>query len=369
MRGILRGILYCALCYGSIVAGFLFIACPLLPLLLFSPPRFRKCGDLLFSCWELYPTALLNIFGVKIYVSGDHISPHESAVLVMNHRTRVDWNFLWAAMYQACMPNVAYHRLKFILKDPIRHIPGPGWIMQMNGFLYITRRWEEDQGRLSRTLDYLIALDNHTQLLIFPEGTDLTKSSKEKSDKYAEQHHLPQYTYTLHPKTTGFAYLAQHLQRANYLDAVYDLTIAYPDYIPQSEIDLIRGKFPDEVHFHIRRISSADIPMHDLTLRKWLENRWSDKEELLKRFYEQKAFSAEIWPLTKTLPLQAAFGFWSILTGITILLLIISPIFQLWTLIHAMFFIGLSILNTSFNQIEMGWYWRWKKYTFRAKRS
>jgi len=56
MRGFLRGTLYCALWYGSIVAGFLFIACPLLPLLLFSPPRFRKCGDLLFSCWELYPT-------------------------------------------------------------------------------------------------------------------------------------------------------------------------------------------------------------------------------------------------------------------------------------------------------------------------
>lgn len=65
-------------------------------------------------------------FGVKIYVSGDHISPDESAVLVMNHRTRVDWNFLWAAMYQACMPKVGCHKLKFILKDPIRHIPGPG---------------------------------------------------------------------------------------------------------------------------------------------------------------------------------------------------------------------------------------------------
>lgn len=61
MRGILRGTLYCALWYGSIVAGFLFIACPLLPLLLFSPPRFRKCGDLLFSCWELYPTVSKSI--------------------------------------------------------------------------------------------------------------------------------------------------------------------------------------------------------------------------------------------------------------------------------------------------------------------
>ncbi|XP_012224793.1 lysocardiolipin acyltransferase 1-like isoform X1 [Linepithema humile] len=369
MGGFLRGTLYCALWYGSIVAGFLFIACPLLPLLLFSPPRFRKCGELLFSCWELYSTALLDVFGVKIYVSGDHISPHESAVLVMNHRTRVDWNFLWAAMYQACMPNVACHKLKFVLKDPIRHIPGPGWIMQMNGFLYITRRWEEDQGRLSRTLDYLITLDSRSQLLIFPEGTDLTKSSKERSDKYAVQQSLQRYDYTLHPKTTGFTYLVQHLQHASYLDAVYDLTIGYPDYIPQSELDLIKGKFPGEVHFHIKRISSADIPMHDSTLRRWLENRWSDKEGILKQFYERKAFSAEIWPTPKMLPLRAAFGFWSILTGLAALLLIVSPIFQLWTLIHAVFFIGLSIFSTGFSQIEMGWYWRWKSFTFRAKRS
>lgn len=47
----------------------------------------------------------------------------------MNHRTRVDWNFLWAAMYQACLPSIATHRLKFVLKDPIRHIPGPGKVM------------------------------------------------------------------------------------------------------------------------------------------------------------------------------------------------------------------------------------------------
>lgn len=191
-----------------------------------------------------------------------------------------------------------------------------GWIMQMNGFLYITRHWKEDRGRLSRTLDYLIAVDSRTQLLIFPEGTDLTESSREKSDRYALQHHLPRYIYTLHPKTTGFAYLVQHLQHASYLDAVYDLTIAYPDYIPQSEIDLIRGKFPREVHFHIRRISSADIPAHDdSTLRRWLEDRWSEKEVILKGFYERKAFSTQIWPMTKTLPLRAALGFWSILTG------------------------------------------------------
>lgn len=68
----------------------------------------------------------MELLGIKIVVSGDHISPDDSAILVMNHRTRVDWNFLWGAMYQACLPRIAAHKLKFILKDPIRHIPGPG---------------------------------------------------------------------------------------------------------------------------------------------------------------------------------------------------------------------------------------------------
>lgn len=105
--------------------------------------------------------------------------------------------------------------------------------MAMNGFVYITRRWDEDQVRLSRSMDYLVELRSRTQLLIFPEGTDLTPSSKQRSDKYAKSHNLPEYEFTLHPKTTGFTYLVRHLQQADYLDAVYDLTIGYPDYVPQ----------------------------------------------------------------------------------------------------------------------------------------
>ncbi|XP_011310828.1 lysocardiolipin acyltransferase 1 [Fopius arisanus] len=360
MRELVCGIIYCALWYGSIVAGFLFIACPLLPLLILSPPKFRKCGDLLFSYWELYPTALLELFGVRVIVSGDHISPDESAILVMNHRTRVDWNFLWAAMYQACMPNIAAHKLKFILKDPIRHIPGPGWIMQMNGFLYITRRWEKDKDRLSRTLDYLVALQRRTQLLIFPEGTDLTPTSKSKSDRYAEKNNLPLYSHTLHPKTTGFSHLARHLQGSEYLDAIYDLTVGYPDYVPQSEVDLIRGKLPREVHFHVQRIPASQVPHGEEELRKWLEDRWSAKEKMLKDFSQKKRFVSDAWNFPMTFSLKVAFGFWTLLTISAALMLITSTWFQVWTVAHAFFFLFLSLFSTGFSQLEIGYYWKWR---------
>lgn len=360
MRGLVRGIIYCSLWYGSIVAGFLFIACPLLPLLLINPPKFRRYGDLLFSCWELYPAALMELLGMKIVVSGDHISPDDSAILVMNHRTRVDWNFLWGAMYQACLPHVAAHKLKFILKDPIRHIPGPGWIMQMNSFLYITRRWEEDQGRLSRSLDYLIDLHRRTQFLIFPEGTDLTRNSKEKSDKYAAAHGLPNYNYTLHPKTTGFTYLARHLQESNYLDSVYDLTIGYPDIIPQSEIDLASGKMPNEVHFLIKRIAANDLPKDETNLRRWLEERWQHKEEILKQFAVKKSFSDVPWPKPSQLSLRIALVFWTLLIGFAVVLIFTSTFFQCWTILYVLLFISLSLFTSGFSQLEIGWYWHWK---------
>ncbi|XP_011501073.1 PREDICTED: lysocardiolipin acyltransferase 1-like isoform X2 [Ceratosolen solmsi marchali] len=367
MQRTLRGLLYCSMWYASILSGFFIIACPLLPLLLISPPTFRKCGELLFSCWEMYPTVLMKFLGVKVIVSGDHILPNDSAILVMNHRTRVDWNFLWGAMYQACMPNVAAHKLKFILKDPIRHIPGPGWIMQMNGFLYITRRWQEDRGRLSRTLDYLVALHRRSQLLIFPEGTDLTPSSKRRSHEYADSHELPRYMYSLHPKTTGFSYLVHHLQDVGYLDAVYDLTVGYPDFVPQSELDLLGGKIPDEVHFHVERIAQEDMPRDELALRSWLEDRWRKKEQILQNFYINKTFKSKPWSTPRQTPLTIAFIFWTLLSGAMIVMLMVSPLFQLWTFLHTMLFIGISIFSNGFNQLEIRWYQIWKSLVHKIK--
>jgi len=109
------------------------------------------------------------------------------------------------------------------------------------------------------------------QLLIFPEGTDLTVQSKASSDRYADKHNLPKYEKVLHPKTTGFAFLSQRLRGGEFLqtsqlfslidlyftdgqlDAVYDFTIAYPKTVPQTELDMLRGVFPEEVHFLIKR--------------------------------------------------------------------------------------------------------------------
>ena len=63
-------------------------------------------------------------FGTRIYLTGDKINPYESSVLIMNHRTRVDWGFLWLALFHCCQPNA--HNVKYVLKSSLMHLPGPG---------------------------------------------------------------------------------------------------------------------------------------------------------------------------------------------------------------------------------------------------
>ncbi|GCC16379.1 hypothetical protein chiPu_0022576 [Chiloscyllium punctatum] len=55
-----------------------------------------------------------------------------------------------------------------------------GWAMQMSAFIFVRRNWGEDQQHLSLILDYLCDIKHPLQLLMFPEGTDLTAVQFEK---------------------------------------------------------------------------------------------------------------------------------------------------------------------------------------------
>ena len=52
------------------------------------------------------------------------------------------------------------------------------------------------------------------QVLLFPEGTDLTARTRARSDEFAKKNGLPSYEYCLHPRTTGFTYLASLMRQS-----------------------------------------------------------------------------------------------------------------------------------------------------------
>lgn len=76
----------------------------------------------------------------------------------------------------------------------------------------------------------------------------------------------------------------------NNLDAVHDITVAYPQNIPQTEKHLLFGNFPKEIHFHVRRYPVQVLPTSQEELQLWCQKRWDEKEEMLRLFYEGKKY-------------------------------------------------------------------------------
>ena len=69
------------------------------------------------------PQSLMETFlNIRVIVSGDRIRSRERNVIMMNHRTRLDWMYFWSVLVR--QSGVATQ--KIILKSALKHIPGAG---------------------------------------------------------------------------------------------------------------------------------------------------------------------------------------------------------------------------------------------------
>ncbi len=71
----------------------------------------------------LIPSEIL--FGMKVHITTEDIPSdlrNEKAIIMMNHRTRLDWLYYWSVvMRQGKLENE-----KIILKNELKQIPGAG---------------------------------------------------------------------------------------------------------------------------------------------------------------------------------------------------------------------------------------------------
>ncbi|KAJ8723269.1 hypothetical protein PYW08_003181 [Mythimna loreyi] len=375
------GLLLCTAWYYTILAGFFILYCPVMYLMFFSHRLYRKLVDTLFSLWELYPVALFQCCcSTQLHHFGDYVNPDENTIIVMNHRTRVDWNYVWIALYHATQnpsselcsckqtdqnpskSNSALDlggksKIKFVLKDEIKNIPGMGWIMQLNFFLYVKRNWREDQVSLSQFVDYYQKLNYDCRLVLFPEGTDLSEENLRRSEKFAHANNMQHYEYVLHPRTTGWVALCSRLRESG-LASIYDVTVAY-DSPAQTEMDLFRGKIPTHVSFYFKRYSIEKLPREEEALKTWLGDRWREKEYSLRRFHNDGNFIDPQYnrapPQRSPRSLLAAklgFVFWTIIDIFFLYSLINSVLFQFWVLYHFFLFVFITWYFGGFHNIQ-----------------
>ncbi|XP_014667098.1 PREDICTED: uncharacterized protein LOC106808766 [Priapulus caudatus] len=232
-------------------------------------------------------SAVLELFGgLKIKITGTSLQPDQPAIMIMNHRTCFDWLFLWACLVR----QTKVRQEKIVLKSELKALVGPNWGMQAAFYIFVRQGLEADQRLMRRMTAYLSQIQSiHPQVLLFPEGTDFNVKAVASSDRHARQSGLPPYKYVLHPRTGGFVCLVQAFRQHGTLTAVHDMTIAYRGNFPESELDMIRGKFPEEVHVHISTFPDDILPLDDSGLQTWCKSRWQKKETRLQSFYRDNS--------------------------------------------------------------------------------
>lgn len=291
-----------------------------------------------------FPGAIFELmYGTKFIMEGDRLNEKDNVLIIINHRCRLDWMFYWMAILRSGR----LHNEKIIMKNELKHAPGPGWCMQYLLYCFLQRKWESDKIYLERYVNYFIDVNYPLQFFLFPEGTDLCKSSKAKSDRFAEKNGLPKYEHVLHPRTTGFNFLVQKT-RDNIIDRLYDVTIGYPVNLCYGEFDLVKGNWPKEVHLHFKTYNMKDLPSDDESLSDWCAKRWAEKEDRLKCFYQASKFDSESFAVSELQDQHAtiinvfSLFFWVCFVLGCIYLSYTSTIFLVYTIIVSITHAGIS---------------------------
>jgi 1-acyl-sn-glycerol-3-phosphate acyltransferase len=250
----------------------------------FSHTTFRKINRLMAQIfWGWTVIFQKNLLGVRFVLSGDKIEPRENALMFSNHQQLVDIPVLLTL----AMPNGRIGDFKWFVKDIIKYIPGIGWGMLFLNCIFVKRSWAHDEATVKATFHHLIKRDIPFWVVSFVEGTRITQKKLEQSQNWAKRRQLPIPQYTLAPRSRGFVATVEGL--GGKLDAIYDITIGYPEGIPT--FWQYGCGHTNEVHIHIRRTVASVLPKERTELKLWLEKRFQEKDILLAKFAKNGDFN------------------------------------------------------------------------------
>ena len=154
--------------------------------------------------------------------------------LIFHSQLYNDWIYLWWTAYVNRPFN--HGHVYIVLKESIMYIPIVGLGLRLAGFVFMSRNMKTDTPRLTRRLGQLTRRSKGGEgglspmwLMMFPEGTNLSRNGRAKSVKWAERQGEKDLKYTLIPRSTGTYFCLKALNGT--VEWVYDCTLAY-DGVP-----------------------------------------------------------------------------------------------------------------------------------------
>jgi 1-acyl-sn-glycerol-3-phosphate acyltransferase len=226
--------------------------------------------------------------GITYHYSGDKVKLRESAVVITNHQSFVDWLMCFPLAMRKGMLGCC----NFFAKDSIKWIPGFGWGIWLKGSVMLKRNWDQDRSSIEKTFKHITDVKVPIWLIFHPEGTRFSPDKLEKSHSWSKKNNLPVYNHLLAPRTKGFVSTVTGISSA--VDCIYDITIGYDQggKIP-GLIDLLTWNTGRHVHIHLRRFDIKDVPKDDAGKEAWLYKVWDEKEKLMSGFAKNGKFPDE----------------------------------------------------------------------------
>lgn len=215
---------------------------------------------------------------------GDDVKPDGHYLIVANHLSWVDI----FAVLRAFHGRAAF--IRFFLKREIFWTPLVGqacWALEFPFMRRYTPEYLEKHPEMRGTdlLTTRKACQRYRNfpvaILNFLEGTRFTK------DKHGDQQ--SPYRHLLPPRIGGISFVLAAL--GDQLDAMYDVTLAYPPHNDPTMFQFVAGRIP-KIIVHARRLNppprffdaavTTQSPQRD-ELKAWIEEMWREKDELVDR--------------------------------------------------------------------------------------
>lgn len=269
---------------GFVLALFLFLplliinVLQMLSLILrpFSARLFRLfnwlCAD---RYWAYLAYMIEHVNRLKVTILGDDLPAKENALVIANHQQMSD---IPSLMFLASRKR-RLGDMKWFVKDVIKYVPGPGWGMLFLDCVFLKRNWMDDQRKIEATFHQIKEHKIPIWLISFLEGTRITPGKLKRSQEFASSRGLQQTQFVMLPRTKGFVATIQGL--GDYLDAVYSITIGYPEGIP-TLWQMVLGDVK-RVIIHVERTPADQLPQNPKELEQWAINAYYRKDEQLAR--------------------------------------------------------------------------------------
>ncbi|KAF9437284.1 hypothetical protein BGZ76_001346 [Entomortierella beljakovae] len=164
--------------------------------------------------------------------------------------------------------------------------------LKRNDFEHDKRSIQDNLGRTPK--------DEPLWLVVFPEGTVVSKGTRKRSHAFAEKAGVPDHRHVLLPRSSGSFICINKLRGS--VEHVYDATIGYSGIhygeIPEELYPLpglyVNQAQPKDINIHLRRFAIKDIPDTEPEFVEWIRARWTEKDELMEQFYTNGKFPSQL---------------------------------------------------------------------------